>query len=455
MMVTAMLLQHRTWFQSSFALTATTSSSSRPPATSRSCCFPQPPLNETLFFFFLLIPPPHLPASKAHPAAHRLPLWGISSNTLQGSSLAALIEDFRVLRILQGLVTNLLELLGINCIREIKLIHSQSLGLLDHMCEVIKHSDGIDMEDLCGGAIFQAVELGVFEFIDRIFQTSPDLVWSNNQNKRNPLQFAIECRQERIYSLIYRLDKTERNVIGNLADTSNSNMLHMAAMLSPLAKLDNISGAALQMQRELQWFKEVETIVLPRMRDILNDENLTPRALFTKNHKELVKEGERWMKETATSCTVVGALIITIMFASAFTVPGGNNGETGIPIFLEKKLFMVFIISDAISLFSSTTSVLMFLGILTSRYAENDFLKSLPTKMIIGLSTLFISIAAMMVAFSSGLFIMIHEQSWIVIPIIFLASVPVTLFIWMQFPLLIEIFISTYGRGIFDRNVKP
>ncbi|KAL6289344.1 hypothetical protein ACE6H2_006854 [Prunus campanulata] len=123
------------------------------------------------------------------------------------------------------------------------------------MFEVIKHSDGIDMEDLCGGAIFEAVELGVFEFIDRIFQASPDLVWSNNQNKRNPLQFAIECRQERIYSLIYRLDKTERNVIGNLADTSNSNMLHMAAMLSPLAKLDNISGAALQMQRELQWFK--------------------------------------------------------------------------------------------------------------------------------------------------------------------------------------------------------
>ncbi|XP_016647399.1 PREDICTED: ankyrin repeat-containing protein At3g12360-like [Prunus mume] len=230
------------------------------------------------------------------------------------------------------------------------------------MCEVIKHLDGIDMEDLCGGAIFQAVELGVFEFIDRIFQASPDLVWSNNQNQRNPLQFAIECRQERIYSLIYRLDKTERNVIGNLGDTSNSNMLHMAAMLSPLAKLDNISGAALQMQRELQWFKEVETIVLPRMRDTLNAENLTPRALFTKNHKELVKEGERWMKETATSCTVVGALIITIMFASAFTVPGGNNGETGIPIFLKKKLFMVFIVSDAISLFSSTTSVLMFVS---------------------------------------------------------------------------------------------
>ncbi|XP_016652415.1 PREDICTED: ankyrin repeat-containing protein At3g12360-like [Prunus mume] len=202
------------------------------------------------------------------------------------------------------------------------------------------------------------------------------------------------------------------------------------------------------------YFTEVETIALPRIKESVNNNRMTPRELFTRSHKELVKEGERWMKETATSCTVVGALIITIMFAAAFTVPGGNNGETGFPIFWHKNLFMAFIVSDAISLFSSTTSVLMFLGILTSRYAEHDFLKSLPTKMIIGLSTLFISIANMMVAFSSALFIMIHEQSWIVIPMIFLASVPVTLFIGMQFPLLVEMFISTYGRGIFDRKVK-
>ncbi|BBN67355.1 Ankyrin repeat family protein [Prunus dulcis] len=142
---------------------------------------------------------------------------------------------------------------------------------------------------------------------------------------------------------------------------------------------------------------EVETIALPRIKESNNNDSMTPRELFTKNHKELVKEGERWMKESATSCTVVGALIITIMFAAAFTVPGGNDEETGFPIFLHKNLFMAFIVSDAVSLFSSTTSVLMFLGILTSRYAEDDFLKSLPTKMIIGLSTLFISIATMMI----------------------------------------------------------
>ena len=160
------------------------------------------------------------------------------------------------------------------------------------------------------------------------------------------------------------------------------------------------------------------------------------------------------MKDIATCCTVVGALIITIMFAAIFTVPGGNDENNGFPIFLNKKLFIVFIVSDALSLFSSATSVLMFLGILTSRYAEKDFLESLPRKMIIGLSTLFFSIVAMMITFSATLFLMLHEQSWIFKPVICLASIPITLFVLMQFLLLVAMEISTYRPSIFERKMN-
>ena len=198
----------------------------------------------------------------------------------------------------------------------------------------------------------------------------------------------------------------------------------------------------------------MESIATPKARGFVNKEGLTPRQLFTRNHEDMMSKGEKWMKDTASSCTVVGALIVTIMFATAFTVPGGNDQNTGVPIFLNKKLFMVFIVSDALSLFSSSTSVLMFLGILTSRYAEEDFLESLPRKMIIGLSTLFFSIAAMMTAFSAALILMLHEQSWIFKPIICLASIPITLFVSMQFPLLVSMVKSTYGPTIFDRKMK-
>ncbi|VVA39988.1 PREDICTED: ankyrin [Prunus dulcis] len=351
--------------------------------------------------------------------------------------------SFSVFGFKQGPSSSLRKLLGINRICEMKLIHARSLDILDYMGEVLKHLDTQEMVDgLVYAAIFRAVRSGIIEFIIRLCKVDPDILWQINSMGRNIFHYSIECRQEKVYSLIYGVG--QRNLIATFADASGNDMLHLAGMLSPTEKLDRISGAALQMQRERQWFKEVKSlVVLPSGVGAFNKQGMRPHEVFTQNHNKLKEEGEKWMKDTATSCTVV-----------AFTVPGGNNGGTGFPLFLDEKMFMVFIVSDAISLFSSTTSVLMFLGILTSRYAEDDFLKSLPTKMIIGLSTLLISIASMMVAFCSALFLMLHERLWIVIPIIFLASVPVTLFIWMQFPLLVEIFISTHGGGIFDKKVR-
>ncbi|KAM1324191.1 hypothetical protein PS2_044980 [Malus domestica] len=168
-------------------------------------------------------------------------------------------------------------------------------------------------------------------------------------------------------------------------DYYRNNMLHTVASITSFSQIDHIRGAALQMQRELQWFKEVESVTYPKDCESINDDYMTPREVFTESHKAMGKEAEKSMKEIATSCTVVGSLIITMMFAAAFTVPSGNDEKTGLPTFLTKSIFAAFIVSDAISLFSSTTSVIMFLGILTSRYFEDDFLKSLPTKMIIGL----------------------------------------------------------------------
>ncbi|KAM1187267.1 hypothetical protein ACFX2J_023220 [Malus domestica] len=359
-----------------------------------------------------------------------------------------------VLSLLQGLSSRLLEFLGINRIRELKLIHVWSRQIVGCMCEVIKQLNHEEMRDGdVYDAIFAAVENGIVELVISLCKAKPELLWTCNTSGKYLFQYSVECRQEKVFNLIYGIGK--KNLLTTFKDYSDNGMLHYAGMLSPLAKLDPIPGAALQMQRERQWYKEVESIVVQLSGvPTKNKDGLTPPKLFTQSHKKLHEDGERWMKETARSYTVVSALIITIMFAAAFTVPGGDNQETGFPIFLNENLFMVFVISDAISLFSSATSALMFLGILTSRYAEDDFLKSLPTKMIIGLSTLFISVATMMIAFSSALFIMLQDKSWIVSPIIFLAAVPVILFIWMQSPLLLEIIVSTYGRGIFDKKVK-
>ncbi|KAM1491303.1 hypothetical protein ACFXTH_023448 [Malus domestica] len=389
-----------------------------------------------------------------------------------------------VFGLLQGLPSRLSESLGINRIRDLKLLHVRSLQILNGTCEEIKHLNNEELKRYkLYETVFNAVENGIVEIVISLCKAKPELlvrkrrregpnqesifpesIFQESTIKEFILQkptfqesifhYAVECRQEKVYSLIYGAGK--RNYLATLKNSRVERMLYHAGMLSPLAKekLDGIAGAALQMQRERQWYKEVESMVTTPGAPPFKEDGLTAARFFTKNHKELHEKGEKWMKDTASSYIIVSALIITIMFAAAFTVPGGNNQETGFPIFLNEKLFMIFVISDAISLFSSVTSAFMFLSILTSRYAEDDFLKSLPPKMIIGLSTLFISVATMMVAFSSAIFLMLRDKSSISTPIIFLAGVPVILFVWMQFPLLLEIFVSTYGRGIFDRKVK-
>ncbi|XP_022848583.1 ankyrin repeat-containing protein NPR4-like [Olea europaea var. sylvestris] len=179
--------------------------------------------------------------------------------------------------------------------------------------------------------------------------------------------------------------------------------------------------------------------------------------LFTDEHKKLTKDAENWMKSTAGSSMIVGTLIAAVMFTTAFTVPGGNKENSGLPTMLETQRtpFLIFMISNALSMFSSSTSLLMFLGIHTARYAEEDFLKSLPTKLIFGLTCLFFSIVTMMASFGSVLYLILHEKlSWVTTPIIILSTIPIVLFSILQFPLLIEMTYQTYGSGIFDKPKK-
>lgn len=341
---------------------------------------------------------------------------------------------------------------GIKKIYKKKLIHLQACKLVDLFCKQIKDESKGKTLRFYRRALFQAAKLGIEEVVLEILKANPEFHSLTDHHKRNIFQIAIVNRQEKIFSLIYGF---EGNIdsITSAVDRCQNNMLHLAAMLAPSSRMNHISGAALQMQRELQWFKEVESIMHPSCKEEKNKDGKTPHELFTESHTNLMKEGEKWMKETAASCTVAAALIVTIMFAAAFTVPGGNGG-LGTPIFLRKGLFMVFIIADALSFFSSSTSVLMFLRILTSRYSEKRFLKTLPRNMMIGLCSLFISIANMVIAYCVALHLILQGQPpWFFILITLFASVPVTLFVFLQFPLLLEIFISTYGSSIF--NKKP
>ncbi|TKY72713.1 Ankyrin repeat-containing protein [Spatholobus suberectus] len=344
---------------------------------------------------------------------------------------------------------------GFEAVQKKKILNAQALKLVQRLWELIVSSDEIQHGDLIKSplsrALFIAAEFGIPEIVIELLYSYPDLLWKVDSQNRSLFHIAIMYRQEKIFNLIYDIG-AHKDLITSYRDNNNHNILHLAGKLAPSDQLHVVSGAALQMQRELLWFKEVEKIIQPLFKEIKDSEGRTPQILFTEEHKGLAKEGEKWLKNTASSCMLVATLITTVMFAAIFTVPGGNNNNNGYPIFMHTTSFKVFALSDALALFSSVISVLMFLSILTSRYAQEDFLVSLPKRLSVGIATLFFSIITMLIAFGATFFIVLgHQLAWIVIPTTLAACIPAILFAFLQFPLLVDTISCTYGAGVFAR----
>ncbi|KAJ9559405.1 hypothetical protein OSB04_014019 [Centaurea solstitialis] len=301
--------------------------------------------------------------------------------------------------------------------------------------------------------LFVAVELGNIKFLVELTRGYPELLWKQNNNEQTIFHIAVSHRHESIYNLLYEMGSMYDIGTNRGQDIQGNNMLHLVGM-KPKTPHEDVSGVVFQMQREMLWFKEVESKVPTHCKEINND-GRTPLQLFTENHRDMVSEGEKWMKETANQCMVVAALVTTVVFSVAFTIPGGYNQNDGLPIFQKDGPFIMFVILDAISLILSSSSILMFLSILTSRYTQEDFLVSLPKKLMIGLTTLFLSIITMMVAFSFSFFVL-YRNKWIPIPIIISvgAVVPVFLYMKLQFPLLVDAYRSTYSSKYLFRPKK-
>ncbi|XP_056166448.1 uncharacterized protein LOC115688187 isoform X1 [Syzygium oleosum] len=380
-------------------------------------------------------------------------------------------------------------------INRIELRHKCSLEfaelVLTKMKNDMKKMETPEIPELLPRIVLEAASRGISEIVKLCFEYFPELTWNENFTKK-----LIEEVVNGRHVELFRLVNSASTIPFLTADTmTKRNLMKAVVEWPPRCLPTDVSGAPFLMQRELQWFKVLEdtsdsSSKSSKLKKLLQDTihpSLKGQRLpddqkpywddFVEKHKQLLKEAGQWMKDTSSSCSLVSTLIITVAFAAIFTIPGGNKGETegsspspspspspsqspsscpsstlvGIPNFLCKHSFMVFAVADALALFSSVTATLMFLAILTSRYAAEDFLISLPRKMILGLTFLFLSLAFMLVAFGSAFTIVLSERFvesdrliGIYIPITLFAAIPVVLFAILQLPLYFEMVGSTY-----------
>ncbi|KAF9661804.1 hypothetical protein SADUNF_Sadunf19G0107000 [Salix dunnii] len=119
------------------------------------------------------------------------------------------------------------------------------------------------------------------------------------------------------------------------------------------------------------------------------------------------RNGEEALNKARESHLVVAALIATVTFAAAFTLPGGYKSDQGTAILAKKAAFIVFVISDAISMVFSTSSVFIhFLLAFLQGFFNRIFIANETIEMLFALATLFtmIGMGTMIIAFITGTF---------------------------------------------------
>lgn len=312
------------------------------------------------------------------------------------------------------------------------------VGIIKYLIQNLKGFNGLGLRQASAHeAMLYAAQNGIITLINAMRNANPYLLAVTDNSGRGILWYAILNRRRYVFQLIYSLNGLEKEMIKYRTDSVDNNLLHMAALLVPSSIRGGRWGPAMQVQREIQWFKAVEEVVHPMCKEARNEDGKKPYDVFIESHEELVKAAEKWTKDTASCYIAVASLVLTVMFAAAFTIPGGNNQQIGTPISLDQNTFKMFLLADSVSIITSATSVLFFISILTSSCHAIDFLKVLPVKLITGLTLLLFSVCSMMVAFYAALNMILKQNQTgsrgvVLGPILSLGSVPVFILLASQ-----------------------
>lgn len=147
-------------------------------------------------------------------------------------------------------------------IQEKKQMHHHALHLLRYLVREMMNLNDLDAYDsLATDAIVNAARLGIHEVVEEIVESVPKLSCARDSENRSIFQLAVIERHENIFNLIYQMTDHSNSVTMDIDEFGN-NILHLGGRLAPPNKLNLVSGAALQMQRELQWFKVINVFSL-------------------------------------------------------------------------------------------------------------------------------------------------------------------------------------------------
>ena len=129
------------------------------------------------------------------------------------------------------------------------------LQILRYYKDIVAKFNSLELrEALVYDAMLDAAKHGNVEFINAMWEANHNLLWATDNYGRDIFSYAVLHRKQNVFQLMHTLCGN-MDIIKYRTDEFGNNLLHLAAYLGPFSDLNLRPGAALQMQREIQWFK--------------------------------------------------------------------------------------------------------------------------------------------------------------------------------------------------------
>lgn len=136
----------------------------------------------------------------------------------------------------------------------VKLTDEEISNIIRGPPEIIKVKDVDRFMGYQSRALFVAAALGNTKFLIELIRLCPELIWKINDDNQTIFHVAVLHRQESVYNLLHEIGSIKDHIT-SYKDRNDNNILHLAAMQPEQSRLNIVSGVALQMQREILWFK--------------------------------------------------------------------------------------------------------------------------------------------------------------------------------------------------------
>ncbi|XP_058205440.1 uncharacterized protein LOC131319271 [Rhododendron vialii] len=119
----------------------------------------------------------------------------------------------------------------VKCIREKEEKQYYALQLVKFLCMEVAKSNLSKVEMIFKSALRKAVRAGIPEIVEEIVLAYPSALFFMDLGRLNIFKYAILCRRERVFNLIYQTDYAgKRFILGE--DYSLNNGLHLVARLT-------------------------------------------------------------------------------------------------------------------------------------------------------------------------------------------------------------------------------